>query len=571
MTCLLPLLAMQTSLWKPIPASDPAKPLLDLVLASQAKPSDLPEGSTYNYIWAQNMMTWMVAERSGLMTTADCTARLNGLLSRVAKWKTHHGFYFDAYNPESGEPTSQNVYFQGWWIWALILTRAAYPEAAANANAILSRLDYDAAGMITADHRYLVADKNAMTGAISYTIQPTGDIAGELRTPVIAYTYLTGDITPWKITGANTFIDVGGQSVLAVWHHFEFDPFYVHSAFPEVGYFQKSYDSLVEGANAYRRANGMTFYATRMEPLEAWNENPATWPNTEHRVAKPWIAWLTDSNAPVLEHAWIPGFGITQLFDNWNFYWGYGDVKSAHEKLVGGSRRGAFTASFSLETLSQAAKPPRLSKLAIYAKSGQDAGPLVVKVNGIEVGRIVSSSSLTKPIEIVPASPLTLLTKNEVRIESLGSGTWQVGAPSSTFRSVHWQDEGHSATEVAPIGLTVVVDGQRSDRENPYAFLCRTAGAYGNYVWKLLAEKTPGEFGRKQVAWVGDYTTDVRYAHVVYNVAATPKTVRYELSPWETKRAWQVVDYDRQTPIASTRSGNTITWMLGPRQTSLLK
>lgn len=555
---LLALLAAP-ALWTAIPKGDPAVKIFELVKAAQPSPSDLPEGSTYNYIWAQHMMSWMVAERGGLMTRADCVARLNGLIKRVTPWETYHGFYFDSYDAATGKASSSNVYFQGWWIWALVLAKSGYPEVSKTADTLLSRFDYDASGMITADHRYLVADKNAKTGAISYTIQPTGDIAGELRTPVIAYTYLTGDITPWRITGANTMIDVGRQSLLSVWHHFTFDPFYVHSCFPELGYFQKSYDNLVRGAEAYRKENGMQFYATRMEPLEAWNENPKEWPNTEHRVAKPWTAWLTDPKAPVMDRAWIDGYGVAQTFDNWEFHWGTGRG-AAHPNVVGGAGHGVFEASFKLETLDRAEKKPKLTKLVLDTRSG--SGELVVKVNGAVAGRVTAAGRAVLTLLV------TLGATNVVRLES--TGRWELGAAAESFRPVRWQDDTHPMSDVPAVDLQVFVDGQRADRENPYAFLCRVAGAYGDYPWKILAEK-PG-FGDRMVGWVGDYSTDVHTAHVVYNVASAAKTVRYRLSDWEKGRVWKVVDFDRpEVGIPVVRAGDVLSWVLKPRQVSALR
>lgn len=566
---MIALLALaQTAFWTPIPKTDPANQLLALIREAQPKPSDLPENSTYNYIWAQNMMSWMVAERGGLMSKDECVNRLKGLLTRVADWKTYHGFYFDSYDSDSGEPTSSNVYFQGWWLWALILTKNAYPGVAPLADKILKRLDYDAAGMITADHRYLVADKDAKTGKISYPIQPTGDISGELRTPVICYTWLTGDITPWRVTMTNTFIDVGGQPILSVWHKFTFDPFFVHSCFPEVGYFQKSYENLVKGANAHRKENGMRFYATRMDALEAWKEDPAKWPNTEHRVAKPWTAWLTDPKAPVMDVAWVPGYGVTQYFDNWNFYWGYGATK-LHPDSIGGPSRGLLDASFQLET-NPAVRPPVLRRIDLTASAEEGAGDLVVSVNGVEVGRILPVRSASK-LAIVPSKPFTLGTKNDIQLTSTGTGAWHVYQSENTLRPVRWRN-GYGASHEAPaFEITVTVDGQRPDRENPYAFLCRADGAYGDYVWKLLPENVPDEFGKRLVAWVGDYSNEVRYAHVIYNVATTSRRAVYHLSPWEVGRKWRVVDYDdRKKEYPCTASGADVTWSFPGRATALL-
>lgn len=551
------------SIWTPIPKSDAANRILQLVKASQPAPSDLPGNSTYNYIWAQNMMAWMVAERSGLVTSNECCARLCGLLNRVANWKTYHGFYYDAYDASTGLPTSDNVYFQGWWIWALLIARENYPCAAGTANMILSRFNYDAAGMASSNHQFLVADRNARTGVMSYYIRPTGDIAGELRTAVICYTFLTGDITPWRITNSPTFICVGGQKLLSVYHHFTFDPFYVHSCFPEVGYFQKSYNSLVQGADVYRWRNGMTFYATRMEPLQAWHTDPATWPNTEHRVAKPWIAWLTDSNAPVMKYAWVPHYGVVQYFDNWNFYWGYGDVTHADSKVIGGPSHGKFEADLHLEVLPDdlATDPPRLKKIQLYAEAAQGTTPLIIKLNGSRIAQIKNSHTFLPPITITLTNPPVLMANNKIQLETNGTNIWRVGKAPTPFHYMKWSDDNHDSSNVPPIAMTVWVTGQRVGWENPYAFLCRAAGGFGDYSWLLLAQANPKFFGNHLVAWVGNYSANVKYAHVIYNVADSSEHVTYTLSPWEKSKHWKVVHYDHQSStISCTQTGDAISW-----------
>jgi hypothetical protein len=569
--------------WKSIPANDPAVSLLTLIKAGQSNYSAMPEGSTFNYIWAQNMLAWMVAERSGLMSHAECSARLSGLLNKVANWPTYHGFYYNSYNSSTGVATSAQVYFQSWWIWALILTRAGYPDAAPVATTILSRFDYEAAGMVTADKKGLVADRYTDTNTISFNFYPTGDISGELRTAFIAYTWLTGDVTPWQITSSNAFITVGGQQLLAVWHNFTFDPFYVHSCFPELGYFQKSYSNLITGANNYRAANGMTFYGTRMEALEAWNQDPTQWPNTEHRVAKPWTAWLTNPAAPVMDRAWIASYGLTQYFDNWNFYWGYGAVSStAHAKVVGSAgsvSHGVFAVPFELETLPGSVtpvRPPRLMRVVVNAlpdPSNPPSAPLLIRVNGSIVGQlnVAGATSLTSATTVNLTSYPTLQANNTLRLETSGSGAWLLGQTASTFRKVQWLDDTHAAAEVSAIGLTIYVDGQRAARENPFAFLCRAGGAFGNYPWKILAQYQSAEFGRKQVAWIGSYSAAVQYAHVIYNVSTSSIAASYTLSPWESGKQWKVVDYANQsTVISSTQSTATLTWNQAGRQTVLI-
>lgn len=568
--------------WPTIPTSDAANQLLTIIRQDQPWNSDLPEGSTYNYIWAEHMMSWMMAEKTGLMTNAECQERLAGLLWRVENWQNYHGFYYDSYNPDTGVATTDKVYFQGWWLWALILTREGYPQAAPAANRMLSRIDYTAAGVISPDGMGLAADKFTSTGNVSYYIRTNGDIAGELRTAVIAYTWLTGDVTPWMLTAEPPRITVGGQQLLSVWHHFTFDPFFVHSCFPEFGYFQKSWDNLKLGAESYRTTNGMTFYGTRMEALEAWNENPTEWPNTEHRVAKPWTRWLVSQSAPVMDRAWIANYGISQYFDNWNFYWGYGTVSTAHAKVVGtasGTTNGVFELPLQLETLPSnitPSRPPKLTKVVLNVRKNPAAlpsAPLLVKLNGATVAQISNTAnpSLTSPTTLTIASPPTALATNTITLETTGTGSWQVGATPSTFRTVKWRATGQATADVAPPAVTVFVDGQRAARENPFAFICRTA-SFGAFPWLILPQNIGPAFGDKLVAWVGSYTNQVQNAHIIRNVGTASVNVTYTLQPWETATQWKVLDYFAQgTEFTSTQTATTVTFTLPSQRTALIK
>jgi hypothetical protein len=569
--------------WPTIPTNDAANQLLTVIRQDQPNYSDLPDGSTYNYIWAEHMMAWMVAERTGLMSTNECNGRLTGLLGRVKDWQTYHGFYYDNYNSTTGVPTTDKVYFQSWWFWALILAREGYPAARPAADEILARVDYTAAGMVSEDKKSLAADKFVNTGQVSFYFAPSGDVAGELRTAFIAYTWLTGDVTPWMLTAEPPRITVGGQQVLSVWHKFTFDPFYVHSSFPEFGYFEKSWDNLKVGAASYRSTNGMTFYATRMEPLEAWNENPTEWPNTEHRVAKPWTAWLTTPSSPVMARAWIANYGLSQYFDNWNFYWGYGTVTTAHSKVIGNSgstTNGVFELPFQLETLPgdiTPSRPPKMTKvvLNVRKKPGQTpSAPLLVKLNGTTIAQVSNSSnpSLTSPTTLTISNSPTALATNVLTLETAGTGAWEIGATPSTYRNVRWRSNGQAVTDTTAVAATIFVDGQRSAHENPFAFLCRTGGAYGAFPWRILPQSLGASFGDRLVAWVGNYTSQVRNAHVIRNVGESPVNVTYTLSSWESTTQWKVVDYFNQsTEITSTQSPATVTFTLPSQQTALIK
>ncbi|MCB2156611.1 hypothetical protein KQI84_17175 [bacterium] len=555
---------------------EPAQKILELVLASQPTPQSLPEGSTYNYIWAENMMAWMAAEQCGYMSREETVRRLQGLLGTVADYETHHGFYFDGYDPATGHATTDKVYFQGWWLWALILTREAYPEAAPLAERILERIDYDAAGMVNADHTALAADVFVDSGGMSFWFRTDGDVAGELRTAFIAYTMLTNDPRPWLIEHEPNFIDVMGHKTLAVWHHFTFDPFYVHTCYPEVGYFAHSWDELIAGARKHREANGMEFFATRMEPLQAWDLNPDEWPNTEHRVAKPWNAWIVDPDAPVMELAWSPGYGVTQYFDNWNFNWAVGDRYSEHPNPIGStlnvtdSRLGA---DFLLETLPgdvDVPNPPTLRKTQLRAYPDSEFPPdepLIVEVNGTVIGSI--GTHRKGAFEIIPKVPIVLQARNRLELHSPGYGAWRVEMGEKSYRPFQARTADTEWEETEAPAIEIHVTGQRAARENPYALLARLSGIHDFQVWQLM--KDSDLLADRSVAWVGDYSQQTWLARIVHNVSDQPVSVSRTLKSAEKDAQWQVVDYATGNVIDSSRSGNVLHWRQGPRQTARLQ
>lgn len=79
------------------------------------------------------------------------------------------------------------------------------------------------------------------------------------------------------------------EKLLAVYHNFVFCAMLVQSVFPDLGYFEHSWQEFLNGLDQYRAVNQMIFCPTRAELLEIGSGlDLKDWPNTEHRIAKPW-------------------------------------------------------------------------------------------------------------------------------------------------------------------------------------------------------------------------------------------------------------------------------------------
>lgn len=246
------------------------------------------------------------------MSRTEAAARISEVLERAASCERYYGFWYNAYDPASGVHTSDNVYFQAWWLYALYVLKHAYPKLTSLCETLLADVDYVSSGLYNPETKRLAADLNTKTGRISYWINLCATPDGEMRTSYIVYSLLTGDLSPWLQQERSPVIErLEGLPVLAVWHNFHFCTMYVHTMFPDVGYFERSWRELLAALERYRIGHGMLFYPTRSEPLEAWPPEPqANWPNDEHGVAKPWLAWFGHIGAPVTEKAFVPGYAL---------------------------------------------------------------------------------------------------------------------------------------------------------------------------------------------------------------------------------------------------------------------
>lgn len=576
---------------EPRPTGDTAvRLLLEEMKLRQPEPYGLPDGSTYNYIWAQYMCAFLAAERCGYLPREEAVARLKGMLDTIEPLERHHGFSYDGYNLATGKKTTDKVYFQGWWLFTLAILKNAYPELAESCQRMLDEVDYENSGLFKPDTRQLAADYFADEKRVSFWIDLYWQPTGEFRSPYVAYSYITGDLSPWTRHATPRVVDVEGFPVLGVWHNFYFCSMLMHSVFPDLGYLGRSWDELLHAMNAYRERNGMTFYPTRAEPLELWKGvEPDAWPNTEHRTAKPWLAWFGDPDAPAMEKAFSPGVGLTLYADNMNFYWSYGSNLSACAETVGtdaGDSRpnGSWELFFMAFPLSGDVEPAtrlRLKSLTFHASCGrgesQPRSPLVVALDGRPIAEVRPEDVREDPTPVLlkwdhivlesEQHKLTFSTAETApgrgyqlyRYESnLWSGTYRHGTAGGKIVEARLH---------APFA-EIVLDGQYSGGENPFALLARCAVVHGYYPWHELLDDE--RFLDTTVVWVGDYSRRASVGRIVHNVSDTAVEVEYERpTTWTRPGAIRVADITDggAASVPANVTPNAILWQAEPRRT----
>lgn len=386
---------------------DPAaRELLNIILTYQPNPYGLPN-PTFSYTWAQFMMSIVAAEQNGYIGRAEAIDRLSGILSVVANLDKYYGFTYDRYDPVTLRPTTKKVNFQGWYLYSLIVIKNTYPELAAACQNLLNGIDYYNSGMYNQSQKSLAQGYIVGQGPTFYW--SLADYAGsEIRIGYLAYTYITGDKSPWLLNREPTLETVEGYSLLNIWHSFNYDAVLLHNQLPEYGYYKRSWDNLLPATTEYMNDNGMVLFPIRQEPLNLWPGRPS-WPNTEHREAMPWLTWYIDPNAPVMSKAFIPGYGISRYYDNWNFYWTYGNNMFVHPSKIGtaGSiSNGYFIFPFFVYPPADAVNPtnpPVLKSISFTAS--YDAGKipndnLIIEVNGNKIGEISPMALSTSPTPV---------------------------------------------------------------------------------------------------------------------------------------------------------------------------
>lgn len=567
---------------RPSHGSDPSIQLiLKELLHRQPRPYGLPDGTTYNYLWAQHAMALLAAERCGYLPRDEALARLRGMLDTIEPLERHFGFSFDGYDVTTGRRTTDKIYFQGWWFYALAVLKNAYPELAPACERMLSEVDYEKSGLFRSDTRQLAADYFLDKKEVSFWIDLYWQPTGEFRTPYVAYTYLTGDISPWTRHATPRIVDIEGHPTLGVWHNFVFCSMLVHTEYLDVGYMERSWDELTRGLEKYRRRNGMTFYPTRAEPLEAWLEvETNSQPNLEHRISKPWLAWLIRDDLPVMERSFTPGHGMSLYYDNMNLYWSFGgDPEPLALTLGPGAYRFPFTAQL-LPTNYAIAHPPRLTSIQFIASRhgipDETTTPIEIKLNGTTIATVQPSELRDAPSRIRREFANVILTNRQNTFELCCEGSRSGhGYTLYAFATNLWnctyvvtdQSGPHELGARAPY-FEITVDGQHDGGENAYALLARCALVHDYYVWREMLNDPV--FLERTVAWVGDYYDRARLAGVVHNVADQPVTVRYERPhEWRDAESIKVLDItdSRRTALTPSIRRREIQWLAEPRHT----
>lgn len=320
----------------------------------------------------------------------------------------------------------------------------------------------------------------------------------------------------------------------------------------------------------------MTFFATRMNSLHAWDLDPEQWPNTEHRVAKPWNAWILEPRAPVMQLAWSPGYGVTQYFDNWQFAWSIGGIYQAHEVPIGSNLNttdSRLRAEFLLETLPgnvDVPNPPRLERIRIRAFPDSEFppdSPLIVTINGIEVARIRTEDVEGRGwYDARPNVPALLGARNEIQLLTEGYGVWRIERTEDSFRTFQTREGQYGEWRDTPAGaVEVYVTGQRAARENPFAFLARLSGVHDFQVWQLIGDSDL--LADRSVAWVGEYNQQAWLARVLHNVSGKDVLARRILTPAEQEQGWKIVDSQSGVLVPYRVKDGAMEWTQAAGQT----
>ncbi|MFH0881157.1 MAG: hypothetical protein V2A34_15710 [Lentisphaerota bacterium] len=569
---------------KPMAGQDPAARLLvDEIRRAQPAPYGLPENSTYNYIWAQYMLSMLAAERCGYMGREECLARLQGMLKVILPLERYHGFFYDDYDLQTGNPKRSQIYFQGWWIYNLAILKNAYPELKPVCEKLLAEIDYKNSGLFNPETRELAADYDPEHKRVSFWINLYYGASGEMRTPYLAYTYLTGDISPWTRKEAPRLMDIDGHPAIGVWQNFVFCSMLVHSVVPDIGYFERSWEEILAGLEKYRVRNGMVFFPTRAASLEAMaGKEIKDWPNTEHRIAKTWQSWYGSPDAPVIEKAWIPGFGISIYYDNMNFYWNYGSNTVPCEEMVGtdpeGKRRGGviklpFEAMVPATEL-HAPHPPELTSLTFLASCDQHANkpdqPLQIKLNGQVIATINPEELGEAPTLIKREMKGVVLTQRHNTIdlvnpdEKAGHGYLLYRHESDLWKASfqYAAETGEEFREpIRPPDFEITINGQHEGRENAFALLTRCAVVHHYFPWREMLNDP--QFLSNTVVWVGDYYARASVGRVIHNTSDKAVQVQYDRpQEWTDASTIRVVDITDKgnLNVACDAQANIVTW-----------
>ena len=334
----------------------------------------------------------------------------------------------------------------------------------------------------------------------------------------------------------------------------------------------------------------MSFYPARVEPLEAWTPSQNDeWPNDEHGIAKPWLAWFGDPNAPVMGKAYSPGYGVSLYYDHMRFYWSFGgSLSSCAENITspaGGTMSGGYYRfPFSVFPLPQGLEtqtPLRLVSVRFFVSRAHPspAAPLEIVLDGRVVAHVSADEIGSEPT-MITREWTDLKLAGQRHVLELRSAAHAPGGGATRiyrFETPYWKSyyvlKDADGSEQQQGGdtpyLEIVVNGQREGCENAFATLTRMGVVHSYYAWQeLLADPN---FADRLVAWVGDYYRRVQLARVIHNVSEQPTQVLFENDrKWSRDDPVAVVDISdgRSLPVAFDRPTNhSLTRIAAPRHT----
>ena len=592
---------------------DPAaQELIDVVLSYQAESGLTPFSIEDNvstgsdYTWGLWIGAIVASERTGYISREAAVEHLTKMLTTIDKLEKYHGWLYWGYDLVTLKPDSDRIGFQGWYLYSLIVVKNVYPELKEICEKLLNAVDYS---VVYDTQEKFLSDFDVSEGKRLWRIplgplsdgSDSGHPASERRIAYQVYTYLTGDKGPWQLYSDPTMQVLEGYEYLSVWGHFNFDIAHLHYFLPEVGYYEKSWANFLKSTEIFMKKQGLRFFPARSGTLEEGLWNPTS-PNTEHRETMPWITWYIDKNSPVMDYCFKPGHGCFRYYDQWNFYWSYGQNLKPMASI--GSREGRTDAAdstvslrFFINTNPRFNRPPKLKQLSFYASipdvKSPPKGRLEIYLNKIKIDELSPSELTSLPKKIIRTYDVDLNSFNEILFKNssllvdpanrydiygyesqVSPVEYDYQVPEVNLRSgVHGLEfSPFSGKKVDPkyqgLAVEVVCDGQNigpTVEDTCTSLMIRLGAVHNYYVWHELLKDE--RFLNSLVAWVGNFYNKASLARTVHNVSTSPVEVEYARpKEWADSASIQVKDLMTGQDLSSQLkiSDTQVSWKAEP-------
>jgi len=511
-----------------------------------------------DYAWGHWMMALMYAERTGYFPAREAEKRIGKLLQAIDRLPKYHGWLYRGYDMQTLRPAHDSFAFQPFYMMALILAGRIYPGLRALTDKLLSAYDYsknyDPLTLCLADYDIAAAERMHPIPLGG----PQGRPGAERRLAYVVYSYLTGDIAPWLIASAPNFQRVGGHKFLEVSKGFNFDICHMHLLLPEIGYYERSWESFLYGSAAHMESEGLDLFPIRSSPLQDGFEGFSS-PNIEHHQSMPYLTWYWDQDLSITRWAFAPGLGFLRFNDHWRFYWSHGDRPVAADDVPD-----EVTLRFPQCFDPLCPNPSRVTKFRVFVGAASSNARIRIALNGRTSGSITPA---LKPSWHEIDLDLPVAAANEIKLTAEPRG------------SVKFFRYPNSVTDIEGIGGRIPGIAAEVLCEGPYvhtpgsensenaivedtctALSVRLSTRHEYYLWQELTQDT--RFTATLVNWVGDYHRVASIGRVIYNVSDRPVEVEYLRNP-----EWTDAERIRVAKAHDVRiDDDFIRWTAEPRE-----